>query len=56
MATKVKPSEVAQTVIENEVDEPAKSVTLTSPWGSKVTVAADSDVDGFKNLGYKTSK
>jgi hypothetical protein len=54
---KVKPQEgVAQTVIENDVDGPAKSVTMTSPWGTKVTVDAEANIEDFKNLGYKASK
>lgn len=49
---KVKPEEgVAQTVIDGEQPEPAKSVTLKSPWGSKVTVPAD-QADLFKDGGY----
>lgn len=51
----VKPSSVAQTVIPNEAPEPAKSVSLTSPWGSKVTIDADL-ADVFKDAGYQTSK
>lgn len=52
---KVEPSDVAQTVIENEVDEAGKTVTLKSPWGSKVTVSADS-ADTYKDAGYTSSK
>jgi hypothetical protein len=52
---KVKPSDEAQTVIENDVDGEAKSVSLTSPWGSKVTVAAES-ADLFKDAGYTGTK
>ena len=52
---KVEPSDVAQTVIPNEVDEPGKTVTLTSPWGSKVTVAAD-QADNFKGAGFTAGK
>ena len=57
MATaKVKPEEgVAQTVIEGDQPEVAKTASLTSPWGSKVTVAADR-VDVFKDAGFKASK
>jgi hypothetical protein len=52
---KVKPEEgVAQTVIENEAEEAPKSVNLTSPWGSKVTVPAD-QADAFKDGGYTGS-
>ena len=53
---KVKPSEnVAQTVIENDVDDAPKTSTLKSPWGSKVTVAADS-ADVYKDAGFTASK
>lgn len=53
---KVKPEEgIAQTVIENDVDAPAKSVTMKSPWGSKVTVDADQS-DVFKDAGYSGTK
>jgi hypothetical protein len=53
---KVKPEEgVAQTVIENDVDGEPKTTTLKSPWGSKVTVAAD-DAQAFKDAGYSASK
>lgn len=52
---KVEPSDVAQTVIPNEVDEPAKSVTLKSPWGSKVTVDANL-ADNFKDAGFTAGK
>lgn len=53
---KVKPAEgVAQTVLDNEVPEDGKSVTLKSPWGSKVTVPAD-QADVFKDAGYTGSK
>jgi hypothetical protein len=53
---KVKPEEgVAQTVIENDVDGAPKTVNLTSPWGSKVAVAAD-QADVFKDAGYTGSK
>ena len=53
-----KPAEgVAQTVIESEdgLPEPDKSVSLTSPWGSKVTVPADR-ADLYKDAGYKSGK
>lgn len=36
-------------------DQPTKTVSLTSPWGSKVTVAADL-ADVFKDAGFKSSK
>ena len=53
---KVKPEEgIAQTVIENDVDGPAKTITLKSPWGSKVTVDADL-ADAFKDASYTASK
>lgn len=53
---KVKPEEgIAQTVIEGDQPEADKSVTLKSPWGSKVTVAAD-QADVFKDAGYTSSK
>ena len=49
---KVQPAEgIAQTVIDNEPDEAAKSVTLKSPWGTKVTVPADR-ADVYKDAGY----
>ena len=41
----------------SEPDKPAdKPVTMTSPWGSKVTVSSDANADDFANLGYKKSK
>ncbi len=48
---------IAQTVIESDEGqpEPDKSVTMTSPWGSKVTVAAD-NADVYKDAGYSGSK
>ncbi len=53
---KVKPEEgIAQTVIEGDQPEVAKSVSMTSPWGSKVTVPAD-QADSFKDAGYKAGK
>jgi hypothetical protein len=53
---KVKPEEgIAQTVIENDAPAEDKSVTLKSPWGSKVTVPAD-QADNFKDAGYTGSK
>jgi len=53
---KVQPAEgIAQTVIDNEPDEAAKSVTLKSPWGTKVTVPADR-ADVYKDAGYTASK
>lgn len=53
---KVKPAEgIAQTVIDNDVDGSPKSVTLTSPWGSKVTVPAD-QADVYKDANYSASK
>jgi hypothetical protein len=53
---KVKPEEgIAQTVIENDVDGAPKTTTLQSPWGSKVTVAAD-QADVYKDAGYSASK
>jgi hypothetical protein len=53
---KVQPEEgIAQTVIEGDQPEEAKTVTLKSPWGSKVTVAAD-QADVFKDAGYTGSK
>ena len=53
---KVKPTEgIAQTVIDNEPDEAPKSVTMKSPWGSKVTVDAE-QADAFKDAGYTGSK
>lgn len=56
MASKVKPAEgVASTVIENEVDTAPKTTNLKSPWGSKVTVAAE-DADVYKDAGYTASK
>lgn len=33
----------------------AKTVTLKSPWGSKVTVAA-SDADALRDAGFTASK
>lgn len=55
-AKKVEPAEgIAQTVIPNEVEGPAKSVTLTSPWGSKVTVPAD-QADVYKDASYTAGK
>ena len=35
--------------------ESAKAVSFVSPWGSKVTVAAEL-ADTFKDAGYKISK
>jgi hypothetical protein len=56
MAAKVKPEEgIAQTVIEGDQPEETKSVNLKSPWGSKVTVAADA-ADAYKDAGYTASK
>lgn len=53
---KVRPTEgVAETVIDNDAPEVDKSVTLKSPWGSKVTVPAD-QADVFKDAGYSGSK
>jgi hypothetical protein len=49
---KVQPEEgVAQTVIENDLPDEVKSVSLTSPWGSKVTVPAD-QADALKDGGF----
>lgn len=54
--TKVKPEEgIAQTVIENDVDDAPKTATLTSPWGSKVTVDAE-QASVYKDAGYTASK
>ena len=36
-------------------DETPKTVTLTSPWGSKVTVAAD-QADVYKDAGFISGK
>jgi len=53
---KVKPAEgVAQTVLDNDEPETAKTATLKSPWGSKVTVAAD-QADVYKDAGFSASK
>lgn len=42
---------------DSEPDKPSdKPVTMTSPWGSKVTVSSDFNADDFSNLGYKKSK
>lgn len=52
---KVEPTEgVAKTVIENDVDGEPKTVTLKSPWGSTVKVAAD-QADLFKDGGYTSA-
>lgn len=49
---KVKPEEgVAQTVIDNESSEDAKTVSLTSPWGSKVNVDAN-QAELYKDAGF----
>jgi hypothetical protein len=53
MTAKAKPSDVAQTVVENDVPDADKSVSLKSPWGSKVTVSADL-ADAYKDAGYTT--
>jgi hypothetical protein len=53
---KVKPAEgITATVIEGDEPEVSKTVSLKSPWGSKVTVAADL-ADVFKDAGYTGSK
>lgn len=38
-----------------EVEADSKVVTLKSPWGSKVTVAAE-DADTLRDAGYTASK